>query len=170
MLRGHSARLCAAAVIALAVSSAAASAATSSVAVSATIANTCAFGGSTPTSVTFAGGYDPVIANASTAATAAYAPQYVCTKSDSAYTWSFSSLNRSGTQAVLKSGSNSLNYNITDATSDAYSADGSNSFAVGSAGNGANVLTYSSFTFTIPAGQNVPAGTYTDTLTVTITP
>ena len=97
----------------------------------------------TPTSVTFAGGYDPVIANASTAATAAYAPQYVCTKSDSAYTWSFSSLNRSGTQAVLKSGSNSLNYNITDATSDAYSADGSNSFAVGSAGNGANVLTYS---------------------------
>jgi spore coat protein U-like protein len=143
---------------------------TSSVAVSSTIANVCAFGGSTPTTVTFAGGYDPVVANASTAATASYSPEYMCTKSDSAYTWSFTSLNHSVTQAVLKSGGNSLNYNITDVSANAYHADGSNSFAVGSAGNGANVLTYSSFTFTIPAAQNLPAGTYTDTLTVTLTP
>ena len=42
--------------------------------------------------------------------------------------------------------------------------------AVGSSGNGSTVLTYSSFTFTIPAAQNSPAGTYTDTLTVTLTP
>ena len=147
-----------------------ANAATSSVAVSAAISNVCTFGGSSPTTVTFAGGYDPVVTNASTAATASYAPQYECTKSDSAYTWSFSSLNHSGTQAVLKSGSNVLDYNVTDASSNAYNADGSNSFSVGSAGNGANVLTYSSFTFTIPSGQNLPAGTYTDTLTVTLTP
>jgi spore coat protein U-like protein len=171
MLQEHLARLGAAsAVIALTLSAGAANAATSSVAVSASISNVCAFGGSTPTSVTFGGGYDPVVANASTAATASYSPQYMCTKSDSAYTWSFSSLNRASTQAVLKSGANSLNYNVTDAASNAYAGDGSNSFAVGSAGNGANVLTYSSFTFTIPAGQNVPAGTYTDTLTVTLTP
>ena len=145
-------------------------ASTSSVTVSTAIANVCAFGGSTPTSVTFSGGYDPVVTNASTAATTTYAPQYMCTKSDSAYTWSFSSLNHSGTQAVLKSGSNTLNYNVTDASSNAYNGDGSNNFAVGASGNGANVLTYSSFTFTIPSGQNVPAGTYTDTLTVTLTP
>jgi len=142
----------------------------SSVSVSVTVSNTCIFGGSTPTTVTFAGGYDPVVANASTAATASYAPQYMCTKSDSVYTWSFSSLNHSSTQALLKSGSNTLNYNISDASSHAYNGDGSNSFAVGSAGNGNTLLTYSSFTFTIPAGQNVPSGTYTDTLTVTVTP
>jgi spore coat protein U-like protein len=94
----------------------------------------------------------------------------MCTKSDSTYTWSFSSLNHSLTQAVLKSGATALNYNITDAASNTYNADGSNSHSVGSAGNGNNVLTYSSFTFTIPAAQNVPAGTYTDTLTVTLTP
>jgi len=159
------------AAIALAVSPRAVTlAATSSVTVSATVSNVCAFGGSTPTTVTFAGGYDPVVANASTAATASYSPQYMCTKSDSAYTWSFSSLNHSTTQAILKNGVNTLNYNVTDATAHAYNGDGSNSFAVGSTGNGANVLTYSSFTFTIPAGQNVPAGTYTDTLTVTLTP
>ena len=29
---------------------------------------------------------------------------------------------------------------------------------------------YPQFTFTIPSGQNLPAGTYTDTLTVTLTP
>jgi spore coat protein U-like protein len=143
---------------------------TSSVTVSATVTNTCAFGGSTPTTVTFAGGYDPVVANASTAATATYSPQYMCTKSDAAYTWSFSSGNHSATQAIMKSGANVMNYNITDASANAYHGDGGNSFAVGAAGNGANVLTYSSFTFTIPAGQNLPAGTYTDTLTVTITP
>ncbi len=164
--------LCGAALAAaaLALSPVLVNATTSSVAVSATISNVCTFGGSTPTTVTFAGGYDPVVANASTAATAAYSPQYECTKSDSAYTWSFSSVNHASTQAVLKSGSNSLNYNITDASANAYHGDGSNSFAVGSTGNGANVLTYSSFTFTIPAGQNLPAGTYTDTLTVTLTP
>jgi len=145
-------------------------AATSAVTVSATVSNVCAFGGSTPTTVTFAGGYDPVVANASSAATASYSPQYICTKSDSAYTWSFSSLNRTTTQAILKNGANTLNYNVTDASAHAYLGDGSNSFAVGSTGNGANVLTYSSFTFTIPAGQNVPAGAYTDTLTVTLTP
>jgi spore coat protein U-like protein len=142
----------------------------SSVTVSATVTNICAFGGSTPTTVTFAGGYDPVVANASTAATASYSPQYMCTKSDSAYTWSFSSGNHSGTQAIMKSGANVMNYNITDASANAYHGDGTNSFAVGATGNGANVLTYSSFTFTIPAAQNLPAGTYTDTLTVTITP
>jgi spore coat protein U-like protein len=142
----------------------------STVSVSATVSNICAFGGSTPTTVTFAGGYDPVVANASSAATATYSPQYMCTKSDSTYTWSFSSLNHSLTQAVLKSGATALNYNITDAASNTYNADGSNSHSVGSAGNGNNVLTYSSFTFTIPAAQNVPAGTYTDTLTVTLTP
>jgi spore coat protein U-like protein len=142
----------------------------SSVTVSATVSNTCAFGGSTPTTVTFGSGYDPVVANASTAATVTYSPQYMCTKSDATYTWSFTSLNHSSTQAVLKSGGNSLDYNITDASSNAYNGDGSNSHAVGSAGNGSTVLTYSSFTFTIPSAQNVPAGTYTDTLTVTLTP
>src|ERR1700730_18452170 len=132
--------LCGAALAAaaLALSPVLVGAATSSVTVSATIANVCTCGGSTPTTVTFAGGYDPVVANASTAATASYSPQYECTKSDSTYTWSFSSLNHSSTQAVLKSGSNSLNYNTTDASSDAYNADGSNSFSVGSSGNGAN--------------------------------
>src|ERR1700724_2864956 len=114
---------------------------TSSVAVSATVSNVCAFGGSTPTTVTFAGGYDPVVANATTAATASYSPQYMCTKSDSAYTWSVSSLNHSTTQAILKNGVNTLNYNVTDASAHAYNGDGSNSFAVGSTGNGANVLT-----------------------------
>ena len=158
------------ATLALASSPLVVAAATSSVTVSATISNVCTFGGSSPTTVTFAGGYDPVVANASTAATASYSPQYECTKSDSTYTWSFSSLNHSSTQAQLKSGSNALNYNITDASADAYNGDGSNNFAVGSAGNGANILTYSSFTLTIPAGQNVAAGTYTDTLTVTLTP
>jgi spore coat protein U-like protein len=94
----------------------------------------------------------------------------MCTKSDAAYAWTFSSLNHSGTQAVLKSGSNTLNYNVTDASNNVYNGDGSNNFAVGATGNGSNILTYSSFTFTIPSGQNVPAGTYTDTLTVTLTP
>jgi len=142
----------------------------SSVTVTVTVSNTCIFGGSTPTTVTFAGGYDPVIANASTAATVSYSPQYMCTKSDSAYTWSFSSLNHSLTQAALKNGANALHYNVTDASSHAYNGDGSNAFAVGASGNGNTLLTYSSFTFTIPGGQNVPAGTYSDTLTVTITP
>src|ERR1700724_3423600 len=81
---------------------------TSSVAVSATVSNVCAFGGSTPTTVTFAGGYDPVVANASAAATASYSPQYMCTKSDSTYTWSFTRLNHALTKAVPRRGSTPL--------------------------------------------------------------
>jgi spore coat protein U-like protein len=144
-------------------------AATSSVTVSATVSKNCVFGSSTPTTVTFAGGYDPVGANASTAATATYSPQYVCTSGDNAYTWSFTSANHAGTQAVLKSGGTSLNYNITDASNNAYKGDGSNSFNVGATATG-TTQTYSSFTFTIPAAQVVPVGTYTDTVTVTLSP
>jgi spore coat protein U-like protein len=143
----------------------------------ATVGQECVFGSSTGT-VNFATPYDPIVTNSATGAdeTLTWAAQYRCTTNDSTYKWSFASTNASGTQMRMKSAAATfLNYYVHDSSGTNFPSGGTSQAATGeSSGLGGgtgttNQLTYN-FTFGIPKGQNLAAGSFSDSNLVTITP
>ncbi|HTX60605.1 MAG TPA: spore coat U domain-containing protein, partial [Verrucomicrobiae bacterium] len=143
---------------------------TGSLSVSATISNNCTFG----TSTLAFGAYDPVVTNASTPLTSTGTVNISCTKNDSvsltANTGS-NSAHASGSCATatctraMASGSNYLSYDIytSNANTTVWNASNAVSFTATGSSQGVSVYGY------IPAGSVQPAGSYTDTVTVTAT-
>lgn len=149
------------AVSALVVGLSAAQAATTTkttIAVSASVAAQCAIGAFT--NLEF-GSYNPA---SSTDTTAEATVKVTCNAGASA-TASLSTGSGTYGQRTLKSGTNALNYNLF--TSNTYSTTWTDTTTVPVTGGSEQTLTIYG---KIPKGQNsVPVGSYTDTVTVTIT-
>jgi spore coat protein U-like protein len=120
------------------------------------------------------GAYDPVTTNASTALAVTGAVNLTCTKSDAITLTSDAGLNgASATGAcatatctrAMKSGTNFLSYDLYTTVGHATVWNGTNNIPATATGASQAV---SVFGF-IPAGSAQPAGTYTDTVTVTAT-
>ena len=122
-------------------------------------ANKCTL---TVTNVAF-GSYD-VFVKTNTTSTASV--QVSCNQSLS-YTVSMSAGSGTLTSRVMKSGSNQLDYNLyTNSTHTTIWGDGtSGTVTVSATSLGATYTVYG----LIPALQNVPVGSYSDTITVTVT-
>ena len=138
--------------------------------VSATISNNCAFGTST---MPF-GAYDPVVTNASTALAVTGTVNLTCTKSDAITLTADAGGNGSHatgscatatcTRAMI-SGSNYLSYDLYTSAAHSTIWNTSNNIPATATGVSQAVSIYGY----VPAGSNQPAGSYTDTVTVTAT-
>lgn len=116
------------------------------------------------------GAYDPVVTNASTALTHTGTISTTCTNGSSATITLGQGANADtgSTAAVplrrMVSGTNYLSYQLYSDSSDTTVFDGST--GVGVTGTGAAVST--SVYGSVAAGQNVPAGSYSDTVVATV--
>jgi spore coat protein U-like protein len=114
------------------------------------------------------GGYDPVFANATAALDSTAAIQVACTKGIAATIALDLGANASGTTRRMKNGTSFLVYDLfQDASrSRAWTSSGSGLLDAGTATS----MAARSFTVygRVPAGQDVPAGNYADTITVTV--
>jgi spore coat protein U domain-containing protein, fimbrial subunit CupE1/2/3/6 len=155
-------------IILLAAAPALAGSATSNFSVTASVANNCTI---STTALAF-GGYDPIVANASTALDNTGSVTITCTKG-AATTIGLNAgnngANATGTTRAMKSGSDYLSYEV-------YQNSGRTTLWGNSGGDlftPANAPDKNPRTFTtygrVPAGQDVPAGaSYTDTVTATV--
>lgn len=156
-----------AAIMLLAFSGAAfAGSSTANVGVSANIANNCTVGNVSAIAFT----YDPIVANHSSPATATGTVDVTCTSGAS---WSLdldngqnhSSATLSQNRA-MKSGSNYLSYDIySDSGHSTVWLSGAGSDVTGTGSGAAQTQTMYG---QVPAAQNVPAGTYNDTVIATV--
>ncbi|MGN6314163.1 MAG: Csu type fimbrial protein [Rhodanobacteraceae bacterium] len=162
--------LASAVLVAFAAMSSAASAgtATSNLPVSATISANCTIDASG--GVAF-GAYDPIVTNKTTALTATGTISTTCTNGSSATITLGQGANAgSGSTAaapvrrMLAGTSNYLSYQLYSDSADTTVFDGST--GVGVTGTGAAVST--SVYGSVAAGQNVPAGSYSDTVVATV--
>jgi spore coat protein U-like protein len=155
------------------VGTAAAGTTTSSITVSATVANNCAI--STTTQLVF-GAYDPIVANLSSPLNATANPAVLtmaCTSGDNVVL--ALSVGANGTGAgtgtitrAMKNGLNSLSYALyqDSGLNTAWGDDpGTNTLAISADGTSHPYNVYGQ----VPANQNVPAGTYQDTVVATVT-
>jgi spore coat protein U-like protein len=156
---------CAASML-LAVSGAAFAATTANVGVSADITNNCTVGNVSAIAFT----YDPIVANASSPAVATGTVDVTCTSGAS---WSLdldngqnhSSATLSQNRA-MKSGTNFLSYDIySDSGHSTVWLSGAGSDVTGTGNGAAQTQTMYG---QVPAAQNVPAGTYNDTVVATV--
>jgi spore coat protein U-like protein len=152
--------------------------ATTNLSVSATVSQICSI--TIPTNLVF-GLYDPVVTNASTARTTTGAVSVACTKGSTGLSIGMGPGNNAsgGSNRMKDSSTNFLNYNIyqppnnTPGTACSYSSPLAWGTTVGS-----NTLSLTSPTSktarvynicgSIPAGQDDPSGSYTDTVVATI--
>jgi spore coat protein U-like protein len=142
--------------------------ATANLSVTATISNNC----SISTAAVAFGAYDPIVTNASTAASATGTINTTCTSGD-ATTITLGQGANAGTGSTaaapvrrMANGTNYLNYSLYTNSGHTTVFDGSTGVAV--TGTGAQVGT--SVYGSIPAGQNtLPAGSYSDTVVATVT-
>jgi spore coat protein U-like protein len=154
----------AACIAALAPVSTHAGTASGNMAVSLSISNNCAIG----TSTMAFGGYDPIVTNKTTALTATGSITITCnqnTVGTVALNNGLYSANASGTTRAMASGTNYLSYELY--TTSARSVVWSSTNTVSDTGTG-SAQTLSVYG-TIPAGQNKAIGSYSDTVTVTVT-
>jgi spore coat protein U domain-containing protein, fimbrial subunit CupE1/2/3/6 len=155
----------------LSVPAMAANTATNSLTVSASVANNCKV-----TAATLAfGAYDPVVINAATDLTAQQALTINCTKGTAATSIDLDNgANASGAQRRMKAGTDFLNYNLfkdsartsnwTTGTTNGVVPDASTSKNTALTAGGNPIVVYG----TVPQNQDVPAGSYADTVTITI--
>lgn len=153
----------------------AAGTATSNITVTASITQTCAI---TANPIAF-GAYDPVTANATVAATSTSTLDVRCTKGSSGVTVQLSTgANASGNQKRMTNGTDFLSYSIFQPTT---GVSGNTACSTTEWGAPTAALTVTpatawsatvanSFTMcgSVPAAQNVGAGSYTDTVVATI--
>jgi len=134
---------------------------TASLTVNASVANNCTI---STTAVAF-GAYDPVTANATVDATANGHVFVACTKGAAATVDLGNGGAADPNSRKLASGANSLNYQL-------YKSDATTVWSAGAGG-----VTYSSTSKTqtdlvvvgkVPGGQDIPAGTYTNTIVATV--
>jgi spore coat protein U-like protein len=141
--------------------------ASGSLAVSASIANNCTVG----TSTMAFGAYDPVGTNASTALTATGTVALTCIKNDSTTITlglGNNSTHASGTTRAMTDGaSDYLSYELYTSSARSTVWNTTNTVAYTGTGTSGTVSVYG----TIPAGQGVaqPAGSYTDSVAITVT-
>lgn len=120
--------------------------------------------------------YDPIVANATTAATASGTVSALCTKGDVVTVALDQGLNAaSGSTCVaparqmVSSGGSKLAYSLYQNSSDStvWGCDTTNEYSYTSASG----LTAQSLSVygVAPAGQDIPSGSYADTVTVTVT-
>lgn len=144
--------------------------ASSNLAVSATVSNNCTI---STTAVAF-GTYDPIVANKTTAATATGAVDTTCTTGDSTTITlgqgsnpASSSTAAAPVRRMLNGTTNYLNYNLY--TSSGLTTVWGNTSATGVAVTGTGAPVTTNVYGSVPAGQNVPAGGYSDTVLATVT-
>jgi spore coat protein U domain-containing protein, fimbrial subunit CupE1/2/3/6 len=133
--------------------------------VSATVTNNCSFG--TISALSF-GNYDPVVANASTDLAGTGTFDLTCTSGDSiTIGLSLGANASSGTQRYMVDGSSDqLSYNLYQDSGHTTAWDDTSNLE-SSTGTGGSVL-YTVYG-NVPATQNVPAGSYTDTVSIDVT-
>jgi spore coat protein U-like protein len=132
--------------------------------VSAGITNSCHFG--TINSLSFT--YDPVVANASSGSNATSTATFglACTSGDSITIGLSLGAQPTGTQRyMIDSGTDKLSYNLY--SDSGYSTAWNESSTVSDTGAGATT-TYTVYG-SIPKGQNEPAATYNDTVSIDVT-
>jgi spore coat protein U-like protein len=133
--------------------------------VSADISNTCAIG--TVTALSFT--YDPVVTNATTESDAQGNIALTCTSGDASIVIGLTlGANAASGQRYMKdTGTDTLSYNLYKDTYDGAAWDDSSNKLDAPTGTGVsqNIPVYG----VIPAGQNKPAGHYTDTVTIDLT-
>lgn len=141
--------------------------ATSNMAVSASVSANCTISAAP---MAF-GAYDPIVTNASTALTQSANLAVDCTNG-SAATITLGQGANSGTGSTdaapirrMANGSNYLNYGLYSDNGDTTTWDNSTGVSYTGTGASDSVTVYGS----IPGGQNVSAGSYTDTVVATIT-
>lgn len=151
---------------ALALAPSAVKADTATLTVKTTVANSCQF--STKTDTVDFGAYTGA------KVTQTYTASYTCTSGDTTYKFGFQSPNAVGVGncSMTDGNGHKLTYVITDSANVPYGCDGGSfpkSASSEPAGNGAATLNYG-FTFTLNANQTEVVGSYSDTVTVSITP
>lgn len=141
---------------------------TGNLAVSASVAANCTISAG---SVAF-GAYDPIVANATSAKSATGAVTTTCTNGSAAYITLSQGLDPAtgSTDAApvrqMISGSNSLKYFLySDTSSTVWGNTGSSGKGDTGTGTTSALTVYGS----VPAAQNVPVGTYADTVVATVT-
>lgn len=140
---------------------------TSNLPVSATVSANCTIDASG--GVAF-GAYDPIVTNKTTALTASGTVSTTCTNGSSAtITLGQGSNAGSGSTAAapirrMASGSNYLSYQLYSDSGDTTVFDGSTGVGVTGTGSAVSTSVYGS----VAAGQNVPAGSYADTVLATV--
>ena len=176
MLKKSSLKLLVVAVLTLASGSAFSAAANANLAVSASVSQNCTI--STTTDLAF-GAYDPVGANASTALNVTGNVSVACTKGATGLTIGMDNgLHVSGTQRQMANGAERLLYDLYQPTGGSPTPAGTCPGGTGTLWTSAAPLTLTSPSSkaaraynvcgTIPAGQDVAAGAYTDTVSATI--
>jgi spore coat protein U domain-containing protein, fimbrial subunit CupE1/2/3/6 len=145
--------------------------ATNSLTVQANVANNCKV---TAATLNF-GAYDPVVANATTDLTAQQALTINCTKDTAATSIDLDNgIHASGAQRRMTNGSDNLNYNLfkdsartsnwTTGAVNGVVPDASTSKNTALTSGGNPIVVYG----TVPQNQDVSAGSYSDTVTITI--
>jgi spore coat protein U-like protein len=134
--------------------------------ISADIANTCSLGTITALSFT----YDPIVTNKTTDAHATGNISLTCTSGDAAATigLTLGAQPASGQREMVDGSSDTLAYNLYSNPGYSTVWDDSSNKLTAPTGTGAaqDLPVYGS----IPAGQNKPAGHYTDTVVIDVTP
>jgi spore coat protein U-like protein len=134
--------------------------------ISATITNTCSIG--TVSGLSFT--YDPIVTNASTDAHTTGSIDLTCTTGDAAATVGLTLGGQpvSSQRYMKDSGTDTLAYNLYSDTSYSVAWDDSTNKVTAPTGTGSpqTLTVYGS----IPKAQNNPAGSYTDTVTIDVTP
>lgn len=146
---------------------AAAGTATSNLAVSATVSANCTIDASA--GVAF-GAYDPIVTNASTDLTHTGSVDTTCTNGSTATITLGQGLNAdTGSTASVPlrrmiSGSNYLSYDLYSDSAHTTVFDGTTGVSVTGTGSAVTTSVYG----VVPSGQNVPAGSYSDTVVATV--
>jgi spore coat protein U-like protein len=133
--------------------------------ISATITNTCSIG--TVTALSFT--YDPVVANATTDAHSTGSIAVTCTTGDSGALVGLGLGGQpTGSQRYMSDGPATLAYNLYSDSGYSTAWDDSTNKVTAPTGTGLpqTLTVYGS----IPQAQNKPAGSYTDTVTIDVTP
>lgn len=151
---------------ALALAPTAVKADTATLTVTTTVSNSCVF--NTKTATVDFGPYTGALISKT------YTASYACTSGDSTYKFGFQSPNAVGVGncSMSDGGTHKLTYVISDSGNNTYGCDGGSfpkSAASEQSGQGATVLNYD-FTFTLNPNQTQVVGSYSDTVTVSITP
>jgi spore coat protein U-like protein len=131
--------------------------------VSADVSNVCNFGTINTLSFT----YDPVVANASTDATSSANFNLTCTTGDSiTIGLDLGQHNASGQRQMQDSGTDKLSYNLFQNSNHSTAWDDSSNKKSDTATGSAVAYTVYGV---VPHAQNVPAGSYTDTVAINVT-
>lgn len=132
--------------------------------VSANVTNNCSFG--TISALSF-GNYDPVVANASTDLAGTGTFDLTCTSGDAiTIGLSLGANAGAGSQRYMKdSGTDQLSYNLYQDTTHTTAWDETTTKSDTGTGTAVTYTVYGN----VPAAQNVPAGSYTDTVSIDVT-